>query len=71
MPLQAAWALCLGGGPGLPGFSVAYTSLKLAWRKHGKTMEKPSQEVRILGLSLRILLQANGLRARTLGIKIR
>jgi hypothetical protein len=31
-------------------------------------MEKASQEVRILGLSLRILLQANGLRARTLGI---
>ena len=38
MPLQAVWALCLGGGPDLPGFSVAYTSLKLAWRKHGKSI---------------------------------
>jgi hypothetical protein len=38
------------------------------WSWLGGNMEKASQEVRILGLSLRILLQANGLRARTLGI---
>lgn len=43
MPLQAAWALCLGGGPDLPGFGPSWifrcvhiieVGLEETWKNH-------------------------------------